>query len=395
MLAENPATVPLSIYFDNNATTNLIAPVIEALQELLSGPLGNPSSAHSYADYSRELIAGARSSVAELLCCPDSAIYFNSGATEGNATILRSLINMPAPKKLITTRTEHASVRKNAEYLNAQGVEVDFVDVDANGELDMDQYFASLKTAGTKLVSVIWANGETGVLQDVHRLAALAKEQGALFHTDASQAVGRIHIDLSESDIDFLTFTGHKLHAPQGVGVLYARSRRRLTPLLLGGEQEFHLRAGTENILHIHALGAAVEDRLAHWDHYISMLEGLRDSFESMLLSALPVARVNASRGSRVSNTSSIQFIDIDGQALLAQLDIAGLYCSQTSACTSMMPEPSATLRAMGLSEDEAFSSLRFSFAVTNKHTEIVEGISRIVQVAEKLSPLSLYRERV
>ena len=381
MLPENST----SIYFDNNASTNLSPPVIEDIQKLIASPLGNPSSAHSYADYSRRLIRESRSIIAQFLHCPESSVLFNSGATEGNTTVLQSLLAISGAKKLITTKTEHASIWKNAEYLESQGIEVDWLDVDANGIIDIEQYKAALKSKGTKLASVIWANGETGVLQNIPDLALLAKERGALFHTDASQAIGRIEIDLDKSEIDFLTFTGHKLHAPKGIGVLFARNQNNLSPLLLGGDQESKLRAGTENVLHIHSLAVAIDDRFKNWNLHINSLKNLRDSFESKLMEALPHVEINGSSSDRAPNTSNVRFTGIDGPALLAQLDIANLYCSQTSACTSMMPEPSRTLRVMGLSEDEAFSSLRFSFAITNTLEEIYEGIFRIGKAAEKL----------
>ncbi len=372
-------------YFDNNATTRLTTTVKNSMIKLLSTPYGNPSSPHSFAEHSRCVIESARDEVSKFLHCESNSIIFNSGASEGNSTVLQSLLSYSGKKVLITTATEHASVSQNAEYLASQGVKTVIIPVDSNGIIDTKKYENALKETGAKLVSFGLVNGETGVLQDIERLAIIAKEQGSWFHTDASQAVGRIKIDLSTAKIDLLTFTGHKLHAPQGVGVMFARNKDFVRPLLYGGEQELNLRAGTENILHIYALETALSERKENWLELTKKLSVLRNQFETEVLNKIPDVIVNGADVERVPNTSNIMFQGVDGQALLAQLDQKGIYCSQTSACTSMIPESSKTLRAMGLSVDDAYSSLRFSFAVDNTKDEVSEAVSILSEVVSHL----------
>jgi cysteine desulfurase len=389
--------ISASYYFDNNATTRLLPQVKAKLIEVMDSDFGNPSSAHSFSDQSRYFINESRQHLAKLLNCSTSNLIFTSGATEGNAMVLRTLLEKPKESLLISSKTEHASVHNAAEYLESKGVSVIWLSVDENGLIRNTELEDALRQNSEYtniLVSIVWANSETGIVQDIESLSSTARKYGAYFHTDASQAVGRISIDLSEFAIDFLTFTGHKLHAPSGIGAVYAKNWSILSPLLIGGEQEFGMRSGTENVLHIAALGEAVRIRNEGFDSIRVQLGEFRDLFESVLKKQLSGIEVNGEKSDRVPNTSNIFFPGIDGRALLAQLDLRSVYCSQTSACSSMLPEPSRTLREMGLSFDDAFSSLRFSFAIDNTEEEIKRGAELVIEAVEHLRKTSIWREQ-
>lgn len=382
------------IYFDNNATTRLLPEVKLALIETINNSIGNPSSPHSYGDYSRDIIRGCKEEVSQLLNCSEKNIVITSGATESNLSIFNSLTYSDI-RTVITTPAEHSSVSENVNTLNSKNYNTHILKINKNGIIDLIELKELLIQNSNTLVSIGWASNETGVIQPIKEISELCKKYNALFHTDASQFVGRGKIDLSSLNIDFLSFTGHKIHAPQGIGVLYIKNRNTFTPLFRGGEQENGLRSGTENIIGISGLKTAIKLRNKDLESSIIKLREIRDYFESVIKKNIKDITINGAKSARVPNTSNIHFHNIDGKALLAQLNMEGVYCSQTSACTSMIPEPSKTLRAMGLTVDEAFASLRFSFAIDNTLEEVDNACSIIKEKVEKIRKFNLIRGAV
>lgn len=381
-----------TLYFDNNATTRLLPAVRDRLKEIIATPYGNPSSAHSYGDYSRDIIRNSREVIANSLKCVPMQLIFTSGASEANNQVLQSLLFWDSrPKTLITTEIEHSSVLSAASYLEYAGCRIIMLPVDKTGVIKRAEFEDALKNNPGALVSIGWANGETGVIQPIDELISLSHANDCLFHTDAVQMYGKKNIDIRSNPVDFLTISGHKLHGPQGIGVLYAKDMKKLFPLIHGGGHEQHKRAGTENILGIGGIGEAVVERFRDLPEAIQHMQQLRDTFESELLTRLDDLTVNAGEAQRTPNTTNIQFRGIDGRALMAQLDIQGVACSQTSACESMLPQPSHVLSAMGLTEDEGFSSIRFSFAVDNTIEEVMSTVEIIGKIVNKLRSLTLW----
>jgi len=374
-------------YVDNNATTRLLPPVREELERIIHTSYGNPSSPHSQARFGRDLIDDARGMVSQFLGALPEQIIFTSCGSESNSIVLQSVLKGEKFKgdTVVTTSVEHSSVKNNIAFLEKYGYKVFFLPVDHRGIIDIDKLAVLLKTYDVAIVSVIWAHNETGVIQPLEKIVELAHMYGALVHTDAAQLVGRQKLSLRDYNVDFLTFTGHKLHAPKGIGVLYAKDKDYLLPLIIGGEQEFGLRAGTENILGIGALRIAIEERIKNFDESLKKLKILRDSFEVKVIERISDVKINGNTEMRTPNTSNLMFKNLDGRAIVARLDMEGIICSQTSACTSQIPEPSLTLRAMGLSEDEAFGSIRFSFGVDNEEEQIEEIVERLEVIVKSL----------
>ena len=366
------------IYLDNNATAQVLPEACVAMMEVMGAGFGNPSSAHRAGEKTRKRLFAARISVSKLFGCLPENILFGSGATELNNWILSSVCKKE-DAHLVTTEIEHSSILRVADHLATKGVEVAFLPVDRHGLIDLDQLKNSI-TPHTSLVSVQWLNGETGVIQDIETMASICAAAGVKLHCDAAQAIGKIEIDVAKVQVDFLTCSAHKLHGPTGVGAAYCRSLPGLRPLLAGGSQEFGLRAGTENIPGIVGFGVAAQSRLENFAEINAQVQGLRDRFESAILANVPGAGVNGTTQSRTSNTSNICFNGIDGQALVASLDRRGLRCSQSSACSSQIPEPSHVLLAMGLSEQDAYSSVRFSFSQFNTMEEIDATVELVTQ---------------
>jgi len=373
------------IYLDNNATTRPLEAVAEEVATCLREGFGNPSSMHARGAGARRALAAARHRVAALIGVEPEQVLFTSGATEANNMALRLLLEPGRCRRLITTAAEHSSILKTAAWLQSQGVEVTYLSIDEKGQVSPDALRLALGRAAG-LVSIQWANSETGVVQPVEGLGALCREAGVPFHTDAAQAVGRLPIALAELPVDMLSFTGHKLHAPQGTGVLWTREPCLVPPLLHGGEQEGGLRAGTENLPGLVGLARAAESRAATLGEAIDQMRALRERFEQAVTARIPGLVVNGHPEERVCNTSNLRFPRIDGQALVAQLDREGILCSQTSACTSHRPEPSHVLLAMGLTEDEAYASVRFSFSVLNTVDEVDKTVEVITEVHQRLT---------
>lgn len=371
-------------YLDNNATTQPSKAVCDAVSGALLRSYGNPSSIHELGAIARQELNSARDHIADLLTAKPEQIVFTSGATEANNLALHSIVSESPNRTIITSAVEHPSILKHCEHLGDSGSRVIVLPVDKNGQISLEDLEKHLKESEA-VVSIQWANSETGVLQPIDDIASLCHEFGAVLHTDAVQAVGRIPIDVSTSTIDCLSLTAHKLHGPKGIGALFIRQPEQHAPMMLGGSQEFGIRAGTENTSGIIGFGVAASDRNKSWQKSICQLNKLRDEFESQVLSQIKDTSVNGQKELRVVNTSNICFHGLNGEALIARLEQANIFCSQNSACNNHKPEPSHVLRAMGLSEEESYSSLRFSFSVLNTHDEVNHVVSTISDIVKQM----------
>ena len=376
------------IFLDNNATTRPIPEVVAAVTSAMTIDFGNASSSHRSGDRARHLLRESRESVAELIGANPDCIHFTSGATESNNWVLQRLCHSPG-HSIVTTTAEHSSIKNLCDALEGRGIRVTSVPVEEGGRVRME-HLADAIHPETSLVTVHWVNNETGTIQPVHEIAALCRERGVPFHTDASQAVGKMEVDVEQLGCDFLSFSGHKFHGPQGVGGLYVRSGFKLAPLLMGGAQEHGRRAGTENLPGIAGVGAAAKHRLSRLQSSIQTLSELRNSFESAVLSRIPCVFINGDTDDRICNTTNLRFEGVNGEALVARLDQRGLQCSQNSACTSQRPEPSYVLRAMGLSETQAYSSLRFGVSIFNSNDEIEAAVSILCDLVGELRRFSV-----
>ena len=379
------------VYMDNNATTRVDPEVVEVMLPYFSEQFGNPSSIHSFGDKVGRAAKQARKQVQQLIGAEyDSEIIFTSCGTESDSTaILSALKTQPERKEIITTVVEHPAILTLCEHLEKEGYTVHFLEVDKKGRLDLEAYQALLSDQ-VAIVSVMWANNETGVLFPVEKMAGMAHAAGVLFNTDAVQAVGKLPIKLRDSKIDMLSLSGHKLHAPKGIGVLYLRRGVRYRPLLRGGHQERGRRAGTENSASIVALGRAAEQALAHMDYENTFVAAMRDRLEAGILEAVPHCFVNGDPDSRLPNTSNIAFEFIEGEAILMLLNKQGIAASSGSACTSGSLEPSHVMRAMDIPYTAAHGSIRFSLSRYNTMDEIervIEAVPPIVAQLRKLSP--------
>jgi cysteine desulfurase len=373
------------IYLDNNATTQPLPEVIDAMTGAMTVWFGNASSGHSRGDLARKVLEHARVTVARLLGAPDDTVIFTSGATEANnLAILSCLPTDPAKGRIVTTTVEHSSILKLCDQLEELGTQIIRVPVDSNGLVDLGRLEHSL-TAETSVLSVQWVNNETGVVQPIEAIAAIANAKGIALHVDAAQAFGKLNLQIAALPVDYLSVTAHKIHGPQGIGALYVQPRRTVRPLLRGGPQESGRRAGTENLPGIAGFGRAAELRAGRMQEVAEYVGTLRDRFERMLIAALPDIRVNAGGAPRVSGSTNILFDGVDGQALVARLDQARLYCSQSSACTNQRPEPSYVLRAMGLSEEEAYTGVRFSFSELNTVAEAHSAAELVIETVRAL----------
>ncbi len=380
------------IYLDNNATTRVDPEVVSAMLPFFTEQYGNPSSMHSFGDKVGRALKAARVQVQTLLgAAHDSEIVFTSCGTESNSTaILSALKAYPDRREIITTTVEHPAVLTLCQYLEQnEGYKVHYLAVDRQGRLDLDAYRAVL-SPNVAVVSVMWANNETGTLFPVREMAEMAHGADVLFHTDAVQAVGKIPLDLKSTAIDMLSLSGHKLHAPKGIGVLYLRRGIRFRPLLRGGHQERGRRAGTENAAGIVGLGVAAEQALANMAFENSEVRRLRDKLEQGIISQVPNCFVTGDPNNRLPNTSNIAFEYIEGEAILLLLNKAGIAASSGSACTSGSLEPSHVMRAMGIPYTAAHGTVRFSFSRYNTMEEVqrvVEAVPPIVAQLRKLSP--------
>lgn len=383
-----------TIYLDNNATTKVADEVIQEMLPLLGQLYGNASSMHSFGGLISKQIANARKQIAKLIGCDPAEIIFTSGGTESdNAAIKGILAAYPDKRKVITSRVEHPAVLSVCRELSAHGYNVVEIGVDPEGQFDMDQY-AEQVDENTALVSVMYANNETGVIFPIDKIASLAKAKGAVFHTDAVQAVGKIPLDLSKSDIDLLSMSGHKLHAPKGVGILYIKKGTRIAPFIQGGHQESGKRAGTENSPGIVALGKACALAAENIELENTKVKALRDKLEKALLQKCPDAILNGKADARLPNTTNISFKFVEGEAILLMLDRFGICASSGSACTSGSLEPSHVLRAMGVPFTAAHGSIRFSLSRYTTENEVDFVIEKLPPVIERLRQLSPFIEQ-
>ncbi len=380
-----------AIYLDNNATTRLDPMVLEAMMPFMTENYGNPSSIHGFGEPVRKGIERAREQVAALLgAAHDSEIIFTSCATEANSTAILSAVEaLPERKEIITSVVEHPAILEVCEHLERRGYTIHRLPVDGQGRLDLDHY-QSLLSNNVALVSVMWANNETGTIFPVQTMATMAKEKGILFHTDGVQAVGKFPINLASSDIDLLSFSGHKIHAPKGVGALYVKRGTRFRPLLRGGHQERGRRAGTENAAGIVGLGMACELAEVHMP-MMSHLAELRDELQAGLLEKVPCSIVTGDVDSRTPNTLNIAFEYIEGEAILLMLNQLGIAASSGSACTSGSLEPSHVMRAMNIPYTAAHGSVRFSLSRYTRQKEIDYVLEKLPPVIERLRSLSPY----
>ena len=380
------------IYLDNNATTACDPAVVEAMLPYFTEQFGNASSMHSFGNRVAHGLKEARARIQRLLGAEfDSEIIFTSCGTESNSTALLSALKaQPERNQVITTVIEHPAILAVCEHLEKEGVVVHRLRVDKKGRLDLDEY-KSLLSPRTAIVSVMWANNETGTLFPVEEMAAMARAVGAMFHTDAVQAVGKIPIGLENSKIDMLSLSGHKLHAPKGVGVLYLRRGTRFRPLLRGGHQERGRRAGTENSASIVGLGTAAALAMEYMDFENTEVRRLRDRLEAGILASVPHAFVTGDPGNRLPNTANIAFEYIEGEAILLLLNKQGIAASSGSACTSGSLEPSHVMRAMGIPYTAAHGTIRFSLSRYNTEAEINRVIAAVPPIIGQLRKLSPY----
>lgn len=380
-----------TIYLDNNATTQVAEEVLDAMLPYFRDLYGNPSSMHTFGGQVGRKIRAAREQAAALIGAqPEELIFTSCGTESDNAAIRSALMAHPDRRHILTSRVEHPAVKSLCANLSRQGYRITELPVDKDGILDMAQYERAL-TPDTAIVSLMWANNETGVLFPVEKAAELAAERGILFHTDAVQAVGKIPINMKANAIDMLSISGHKLHAPKGIGILYVRKGTKFSPFLIGGHQEKERRGGTENTPSIIGLGRACELAAANMDTENRMVFLLRDKLEAEILARIPNSRVNGTRLYRLPNTTNISFEFVEGEAILLLMDDYGICASSGSACTSGSLQPSHVLRAMGVPFTMAHGSIRFSLSIYNTEEEIHFVIEKLPSIIERLRSMSPY----
>jgi cysteine desulfurase len=372
-------------YFDNNATTRLAPEVLEAMLPFLTEHWGNPSSAYWFGHKLASEIDRARERIAVLLHADARELVFTSCGTESNNSAIQSaLVTQPEKRHVLTTAVEHSANIKFCQFLQKQGCAVTFLPVDSDGRLDLNLLERSIEK-DTAIVSVMWANNETGILFPVKEIAAICRNKGVLFHTDAVQAPGKLEIDVSQLGANFLSLSAHKLHAPKGIGLLYVKRHTRFQPYVIGGSQERGRRGGTENVAGIVAFGRAAELAVERMHDENTRVRELRDRMESALLAKIPGAKLNGAREPRLPNTSNISFEGVEAEGILMLLDQAGICASSGSACTTGSLDPSHVLTAMGCDVSRARASVRLSLSTYNTAREIDYLIEQLPQIIEKL----------
>lgn len=380
------------IYFDNNATTQVAPEVVEVMMPFFSEYYGNASSMHTFGGAVGRHIQNAREQVASLIGAEPEEVFFTSCGTESDASAIWSATQLhPEKRHIITTRVEHAAILSVCNHLESKGYKVTYLDVDNKGRLDLEELKSSI-THNTAIVSIMYANNETGTIFPIQQIAEIVKEKGVLFHTDAVQAVGKIPVDLKTLNIDYLSLSGHKIHAPKGIGAFYVRTGTRYRPYLRGGHQEFNRRAGTENVPYVIGLGKAAE--LAQ--DYLEKTNGddikvLRDNLEKQILTIADTV-VNGDIDNRVPNTTNISFRNIEGEAILLLMDQHGICASSGSACTSGSLEPSHVLRAMGVPFTYAHGSIRFSLSRYSTADEVNIVVKELPAIIERLREISPFK---
>jgi cysteine desulfurase len=379
-----------TIYVDNNATTKVDPQVLESMLPYFSENYGNPSSMHFFGGKVARKIEQAREQVASLINASPEEIVFTSCGTESDSMAIHAaLSSFPGKKHIVSSRVEHPAVKSLCERLEKRGYKVTFVPVNRNGALDVDRLNDSI-TDDTVIVSVMWANNETGVIFPIEKISNLVKQKGAIFHTDAVQTVGKIPVDVSQLSLDMLSISGHKIHAPKGVGALYIRKGTPFSPFLIGGHQERGRRGGTENVASIIGFGKAGELAKKHIKDDLNRVRQLRDKLENELIRRVPNVLINGDGENRLPNTTSLSFEYVEGESILLMMDELGICASSGSACTSGSLEPSHVLRAMGVPFTAAHGSIRFSLSIYNTEEEIdfiIEKLPPIIENLRKMSP--------
>jgi len=382
-----------TIYLDNNATTRVAPEVIEAMIPYYRDMWGNPSSMHSFGGQLGKEIEKAREQMATLIGAKrPSEIIITSGGTESdNAAVMGTLLSYPEKKHIITTTVEHPAIRILAQDLAKRGYEITELGVDRKGALNLDELRSAIRE-DTAIVTVMWANNETGVIFPIDEIATICSEAGVPFHTDAVQAAGKIPINVQKTAVDFLSVSGHKLHGPKGIGFLYIRRGSKFRPLIIGGHQERGRRGGTENVPGIIGLGTACGLAIKHVNDENSQVKMLRDRLEKKIIKSIPHAEINGDGSPRLPNTTSIAFEFIEGESILLMLNENGICASSGSACTSGSLEPSHVLRGMNVPFTMAHGSIRFSLSIYNTEAEIDYVTQKLPFIIEELRKISPFR---
>ncbi len=380
----------MDVYFDNNATTKVLPEVAAAMLPFYTEYYGNPSSIHRFGSSVGEKIAEARAQVAALIGAADPVeVIFTSCGTEGDNAAIRGMLEArPDKRHIVTTKVEHPAVLGLCQHLEKKGYRVTWLTVDDNGALDLDELRAAL-TEDTALVSIMWANNETGVIFPIDQIGAMTRAKGIPLHVDAVQAAGKIPFKVGELPIDLLTISGHKFHAPKGVGALYVRRGITFSPFLIGGHQEKNRRAGTENVASIIGMGKAAEIALGRVAEDSASLTKLRDRLQALLLESCPDSRVNGAQAPRLPNTLNISFRFLEGESVLVLLDQQGICASTGSACTAGSSEPSHVLRAMGVPADWLQGAVRFSLSRFNSAAEVNYVNEKMPSIVQRLQGFS------
>ena len=378
-------------YFDNNATTRIAPEVVEAMLPFLNELWGNPSSAYAFAHDIAKAVDDAREQVAALVNADPKEVIFTSCGTESNNSAIHSALVTTGKRHVVTTAVEHSANINFCQYLQKQGYEVTFLPVRPDGSLDLRVVESAIRP-DTAIVSVMWANNETGVIFPIPEIAALCKAKGVLCHTDAVQTPGKLQIDVKALGVDMLSLSAHKLHAPKGIGLLYLKKRTKFQPYLIGGHQERGRRGGTENVANIVAFGRAAELAMAHLQDENTRVRALRDRLENGILSTIPDSTRNGAAEPRLPNTCNVSLDFVEAEAVLMLLDQAGICASSGSACTTGSLDPSHVLTAMGVPPMSARGSLRFSLGIYNTEEDVdylLQKLPPIIQKLRDISPLS------
>ncbi len=381
-------------YFDNNATTRTLPEVLEAMTPYFTEYYGNASSIHTFGGSNKKVIENARRQVSALINAMPAEVVFTSGGTEGDSAAVYSAINSyPNKKHIITSAVEHPAILELFKLLASKGYKVDFIGVDSFGRFDIESY-KKLIDDNTALVSVMWANSETGTIFPIAEIAKIAHQHGALMHTDAVQAVGKIEVDVKAADVDMMSFSAHKFNGPKGIGGLYIKQGTRFLPFMVGGHQEKLRRAGTENVPGIVGFGKAAEIAKETLHLYKEKVAPLRDILEQGLLAAIEDVKINGDASARLPNTTNLSFGYIEGESILMFLNEHGICASSGSACTSGSLEPSHVLRAMGVPFQFAHGSIRFSLSKASTKEEVDLVLSVMPAIIKNLRQLSPFHRQ-